>query len=69
MNINCNRFRLSSYQEHKVTGFPKNWRISFVTYNSADNGGKQRNYSLTIGFITLHLKLRMKALPTEGGKK
>lgn len=63
MNLNCKRFRLTTYQDHKVTGIPPKREIAFVTYRSADNGGRQMNYSLKLGLTTWHLKLRSPALP------
>lgn len=58
MNINTDRFRLSTYSDHEVTGVPPKRRLSFVSYVSGDNGGRQWNGSLTIGLTTFHLKVR-----------
>ena len=58
MNFNCKWFRLSSYQEHKVTGLPPLREVTFVRYTSGDNGGTQRNYALKLGLTTWHLKVR-----------
>lgn len=60
MNINTKRVRVTIYQDHKVTGFPPRWELSACRYNSADNDGKQLNYSVTLGLWTLHVKFRLK---------
>ena len=58
MHINFKRFRLSIYREHLITGFPPIWKFSYVQYTSADTGGTQNNYSLSIGLLTFHFKWR-----------
>lgn len=58
MNINCKRFRVSTYREHKVTGSAPVRECRFITYRSADHGGKQMNYSLKLGLTTWHFKWR-----------
>jgi len=58
MNLNCRKFRLSTYREHEVMGVPPKREIRCVTYKSGDHGGRQTNYSLKIGLTTFHLKWR-----------
>jgi hypothetical protein len=58
MEINCKKFRLSCYQEHKATGLKPTREMRFVHYMSGDNGGKQHNFSLKIGLTTFHFKWR-----------
>ena len=61
MNINCKRFRLSTYQDHKVTGLPKRHQLYALWYRSGDNGGRQYNFVLRVLLTSIHFKYRAKA--------
>ena len=61
MNINCRKFRLSTYKEHKVMGLPPMRELRFTQYQSGDNGGRQQNYAMKVGLTTWHLKWRSNA--------
>ncbi len=63
--INCSKFRLSVYQEHKVTGLPPTRELRYTHYLSGDGGGRQWNHSLKIGLITCHFKWRSNAALTS----
>ena len=56
--INCNRFRLSTYREHKVTGHIPKREVRYTYYRSGDNGGKQFNHSIKVWLTTWHFKWR-----------
>jgi len=58
VEFNTKKFRLSIYQQHKITGLPPMRELTLTTYRSADDGGKQKNYSLQIGLTTFHLQWR-----------
>jgi len=62
MNINFKKFRLSSYQEHKVTGMPPIRAVAFASYMSSDHGSSQCNFSLKVGLTTWHFKWRSNAI-------
>ena len=63
--VNCSKFRVSVYQEHKVTGLPPTRELRYTHYLSGDGGGRQWNHSLKIGLTTCHLKWRSNAELTE----
>jgi len=56
--VNCSKFRLSVYQDHKVTGLPPTRELRYTHYLSGDGGGRQWNHSLKVGLTTCHLKWR-----------
>jgi len=60
MDLNCRKFRLSVYREHKVTGLPPERELRYTSYLSGDGGGDQLNYALKIGLTTWHLKWRVR---------
>jgi hypothetical protein len=58
MNVNCKKFRFSTYEEHKITGNSPIYEFRCTSYKSGDNNGNQLNYSIKIWLTTFHFKWR-----------